>query len=506
MSNISTIVHIPAGQLADKAFLTEALSKFPTVLGFAVQHEGQLITESHKTSMKYDDLDTIIGANTQPGNRVVLLGNWSQFENAEDVGPYVLEDRQGQPIAAIFLEGDFSDYSSQGDKHVDEFNAWYDEIGGKVEKLYIEAGEDVGKFIEALKDGKFQKIASKAYSHRGQFVILTATGEPVMFGKDDLCAKYSWGWASNVHGLTYAEKAPEPEKPAEPAKVSFLDLLKGKTSPAAPPPAAPDVRNVAPAAPPTGSKPITNADPGAVSNVNLTMMSPPSKLKGGARNHWLRLFNAKEPGELPADHQSNKCQIGVSENLVAFAKRDVESTKDMRKLTDEVKKHLAGAKTEPPKADAGTKLSGKSTVREPASNYTGMSGVLDVKQKEKAMSAIADYLGLKKTPLEIQKAEATSPSFSSEIGMTFEELLFVGADGFAKAIDGDTKIAVAIITEFKQQCLQRGNIKLEDLVAGSKGDEPKEVNTEVVNDQSVKPAAPAAAASDGLSFLRRPAA
>lgn len=501
MSNISSIIHIHPGQVADKAFLSEALTKFPTVLGFAIQHEGELITESHKTSMKYDDLDVIIGENTKPGHRVLLVGNWSSFENLEDVGPYVLEDRNGQPIAAIFMEGDFSDYADAKDKHVDEFNAWYDEIGGKVEKLYVDAGEDDAKFVEALKDAKFQKLTQKAYSHRGQFVILTKSGEPVCFGKDDLCATYSWGWASNVHGMNYTEKAPEPEKPAVQEKVSVLDRLRGKTSSAAPPPPAPDVKNVAPAAPKTETKSIQQPDAGAVSNVKLVMMQCPPKLKGGAKNHWLRLFNAKEPGELPQDHQSNKVQIPVAENMVEFAKRDVESTKDMRKLTDEVKQFLS--KGSGP-AKPTTLDTGKSTVREPAKNYTGMSGVLDVKQKEKAMGAIADYLGLKKTPLEIQKTEATSPSFSSEIGMTFEELLFVGADGFAKAIDGDTKIAVAIITEMKQQLIQRSGIKLEDLVAGSKGDEPKEADVKAPAE--TKPAASVAPASDGLSFLRRPAA
>lgn len=506
--NISTIVSIPAGQLADKAFMTEALTKFPTVIGFAIQHENELITESHKTSMKYDDLDVIIGANTQSGHRVVLLGNWPAFESVEDVGPYVLEDRQGQPIAAVFMEGDFSDYRSEGDKHVDEFNVWFDEVGERIEKLYIAAGEDYDKFVESLKDGKFQKIVSKSYSHRGQFVILTRTGEPIAFGKadDEVCKQYKWGWVSNSHGFTYTEAAPEPEKPAVPEKLSLRDRLLGKKdSSASPPPPAPDVKNVLPPPPPTGSKDVKTPDLGAVSNVKLVMLSPPKKLQSGARNHWLRLFNAKEPGDLPADHQSNKCQIAVAENLVEFAKRDVEGTKDMRKLTQEVKEFLAKGTTSEP-AKVTTLDTGKSTVREPAKNYTGMSGVLDVKQKEKAMTAIADYLGLKKTPLEIQKVEASSPSFSSEIGMTFEELLFVGADGFAKAIDGDTKIAVAIITEMKQQLIQRSGLKLEDLVAGSKGEEPKEVNTEVVNDKPVKTAAPVAATGDGLSFLRRPAA
>jgi len=482
-------------------FLTESLVKFPTVFGFAIQHENELICESHPTSWKTEDILTLVkGSDT--GHRILVMGNWPSFENVEDVPPFVIEDRQGQAIMAIGLEGDFSDYSDTSSKHTDEFNAWFDEVGPKIEKVYNDASEDFDKFVAGLNDQKFQKILSKTASHRGQFVILPRIGEPIMFGKNDLGKKFSWGYVSNAHGLNYAEKETEPTKTEELKELSFLDKMRAKVSPASSSP-SPDVKPLA-----VSTKNVLALPPKTetkdVSHVGLVEMKCPAKLEKGVKNHWLRLFNAARPGQLPEDHLSKNASIWVHPDMVAFAKRDIAGTKDMRTLITDVREFTEkNSKTVKEKAPITTANNGgKSTVREPSSNYVNTSTVLDVKDKEKSVNHLAGFLDNKLPPMEIQKLEAKWPQFSDEVGVQFEELLFLSPDQIMKLFDGN-KIATAAFIQVRRKFIETSGINLSDLVGSSKGEEPTEVNTEKVNDQPVKPAASVASTGGGLSFLRR---
>lgn len=488
--NKTCILHLPPGKTADASFLAEAVIKFPTVFGFAFQSEGNLETECHSKSWKAEEISELLEYANE-GHRVLLLGNWPSFENIDDIQPYVLKDGQDQPFLAMFMEGDFAGYSGMNGKHTDEYNASEEVVFPRIEKAYKDAGGDTNAFLEELKGGAVQRTLKNSYTHRGYFLFLPSSGDPITFGENEIGAEYSWGTASNVEGFSYKEAAPAAEV-KDGSKLSFLDRMRGKSTSETPPPTAPT----------NTMKKEEKIPPNTDTSIPLVQISPPSGLQGGAKNHWLRLFNAKTPGELPADHQSPKVAIWVHPSMVEFARRQTSSTKDMRKLVAEVKEfQQKGGDAKDFKPTKSTADTGKSTIRESATNYVNTSTVLDVKDKEKAVGLLAGFLHKKLSPLEIQKTEAKWPAYSDEVGVTFNELLFLSSDQMMQLFDGN-KPAVACILQFRRKYIEGANIKLEDLVtSGSKGEEPKDTNTEVANDRPTEK--PAAAQGGGLSFLRR---
>ncbi len=238
-------------------------------------------------------------------------------------------------------------------------------------------------------------------------------------------------------------------------------------------------------------------------------MKVPPQLEKSQKNFWLRTFNGKNPNELPDDHQRRDASVWVHPSMVEFAKRPVKNTKDMRNLVAEMKEArskgtLLDFPAKAPTEKVTTAQTGKSTVRESASNYVNTSTVLDIKDKEKQVNLLADFLSAKKmSPIDIQKLEAKWPQYSDEVGVKFEELLFLTPDQLMKLFDGN-KPAVACIIQFRRRFIEGTNLKMEDLVAGTKGDEPK-VDKQV-EIPSEKPATAAASSGGNLSFLRRSAA
>lgn len=507
--NTSTIIHLPPGRTADTAFLAEAVVKFPTVFGFAFQQDNQLEEEVHAKAWKAEEIQEILEY-AKDGHRVIMMGNWPNAKLPEDIQPYVLRDTQDQPILAMFMEGDFAGYAGIQEGHTDEYNVSDEVVFPRIEKAWKDADCDFDKFVEELRGGAVARTLKNSFKHRGYFLLLPRVGDPIIIAENEIGATYSWGSASNVEGLSYKEAAPAAEV-KEGGNLSFLDRMRGKKASAEPvvtPPPVPPVKPVEnkpglPGVKPTSTPAATPVKPETDTSIPLVQMSPPKDLTGGAKNHWLRLFNGKNPGDLPPDHQSNKVAIWVHPSMVEFAKRQVASTKDMRKLVEEVKHAQKGGEPKDFKASDG-----KSTTREPATNYVNTSTVLDVKDKEKAVGLLAGFLDKKLSPLEIQKMESKWPSFSDEVGVSFEELLFLSADQIMKLLDGN-KIATAMVIQFRRKFIEGTNLKLEDLVTGSsKGEEPKDTNTEVVNDRGQKAAdrpteKPAAAQGGGLSFLRR---
>lgn len=504
--NTSTIIHLPPGRTADTAFLAEAVVKFPTVFGFAFQQDGVLEEEVHSKAWKAEEIQEILEY-AKDGHRVLMMGNWPQAKLPDDIQPYVLRDQQDQPILAMFMEGDFAGYSGIQEGHTDEYNVSDEVVFPRIEKAWKDAECDFDKFVEELRGGAVARTLKNAFKHRGYFLLLPRTGDPIIIAENEIGGTYSWGTASNVAGLSYKEASAAPEvKETGGGNLSFLDRMRGKKAsaePATPPPVPNKEEPNTPSVIPTRQPDKQLDKPATDTSIPLVQVSPPPGLTGGAKNHWLRLFNAKSPGDLPADHQSNKVQIWVHPSMVEFAKRQVSNTKEMRKLVEEVKHAQKGG--DPKDMKASTNDTGKSTTREPATNYVNTSTVLDVKDKEKAVGLLAGFLDKKLSPLEIQKSEAKWPQFSDEVGVSFEELLFLSADQIMQ-LTGGNKIATAMVIQFRRKFIEGTNLKLEDLVtSGSKGEEPKdtkvsEVEKHILAKEELKPAA---AQGGGLSFLRR---
>lgn len=501
--NTSTVLHCPPNTMPAQALLQELVTKYPTVLGFAVRNEGELVCESHMKGWSVKDVTDLL-THAKDDHRVIHFGNWPTAPVEGDVPPYVMLDQDNLNILAIFPEGDFSGFSGLDGEHADEYCMSSDSLFPKLEKMIKEVDGDQKKFLEALASEKMARFLTNTYKHRGYFLFLPKEGEPIIHDFSTIGAKYTFGTLSNAEGLNYKEeqaKAPDPEP------VSFLDKIRGKKPAAETPPPVPPQPEVQ--VPKNVTKPA-----GTETLISLVEMAPPKSLvDGGAKNHWLRLFNGKAPGKLPDNHTAKNITVWVHPGLVPFAKRDVKSIGEMKRLTEEVKGFIAKGgqvldfKAEAPKpVENKEKEKTKSSTREPYVPSGSTLAFLSDKEKMLGVEVVGKYLDVKSnqrmSPLEIQKLEANYGQFSDEIGSTFEELLFVPPQGLLELFGGN-KIAVSAFIQMKRRYIEGAGVKLEDLI-GTKGDEPKVVNAEPEKGTE-KTEAPAQT-SGGFSFLRKSAA
>ena len=65
--NTSTLLHVRPGKLADRAVVEAVMKAYPTVFGFAVQHENELVCEQHETMFTIEQFEEL-DAGTKDGN------------------------------------------------------------------------------------------------------------------------------------------------------------------------------------------------------------------------------------------------------------------------------------------------------------------------------------------------------------------------------------------------------------------------------------------------------
>ncbi len=510
--NKSTVLHLPPKASVPMTFLQEALTKFPTVLGFALRHEGKLVCESHPKHWEAKDLGELLEA-TKDDHRVVHFGNWPKAPLEGDVPPYVLLNSENDNVLAIFPEGDFSGFAGLDGEHADEYCMASESLFPRIEKALKDADNDQEKFFEFVASDKMKVFLRNTYKYRGYFLFYPVVGDPIIHDQDSqMGATYSFGTVSNSSEFTYKEASSEPEKAAEP--VSILDRIRGLGKSATATASAP-----AAAAPPPPKEEKTvihkqtkSEVPAADTSLSLVEMRPPASLKeGGVRNHWFRLFNAKSPGDLPKNHDLPNTSIWVHPSMVPFAQRNIESGRQMKQLTDEVKQfHANGGQVK----DFKTPKETKSTTREkfvpsaPAKTEGSTLSFLSDKEKLLGVEVVSKYLDVKSkeriTPLEMQKLEANWGQFSDEIGSDFHDLLFVPPEGLMELFGGN-KPAVSAFIQMRRRWIQDTGFKLEDLIS-TKVEETKVDTSVSASPSAAKSDAPAASSNSGFSFLRKSAA
>lgn len=521
--NKSLITHVLPGKTVPRAYLNRAMVQYPTVFGFAVQHEGKIEFEVSPKMWPVEQIEELLNG-TMTSHRVLFMANFPKFDPKTDIQPFTLRNENDEALLAIFMEGD-TDFAGLDGDHTEEYNASDAMVFPEISKAY-EKAEDTEKFYELLRTENTltRRVLMKVFNHRGVYCLLPREGEPIAFGNNELGASYPWGHSSQGKQMGYVEAEAAPPK-EEKKVVSFMDKLRGKSSPpSAEPPPVPKTDTSVKAPPPdTGTKVDETG--------TLVFVKPPSGLQGKARNTWLRMFNDKVAGQLPPNHESKEAGVYTHPKLVDLAKKQVSDKKAVERLEQQVinirdsnplelpKDFPAGEQpTEKPQEEkkpittapdkVADKPAARSGVRE---SVHEVLGILSKDDKEKSMEKVASYLDTRsekqKSPLEIQKMESKWPVFSSEIGLEFNELLFVTPDQWLKLFDGN-KIATAAFLEMKRKYIDTSGVKLEDLVRGSTKPEEGAVNTEAANDKPVKTpseAAPPAAKKGGLSWLKKTA-
>lgn len=500
--NLSTIVQVLPGQKAPEEYLKKVLTVCPSIFGFALRLKDTtaIVHEILTTSVDLKTLNELMDNSTVAGGDLVMFfSNLAQGNRETDGQPFVFavgEGDEAEPHLAIFTEGDLSAFSVEG--HTEEYNYSDEVLFPRISKAWDDTGDaGVEKFFDIMRSDRVKNTLLGSFKHRGVIIMLPSIGDVIAYGHNEIGGTFKWGNVSNAHG--YEEKAPAVPVVAQVKKggLSFLNKAAKAVVEMTQEPELPLKEGVDPAT----VKDIPLVPPTETSSTLVEVFCP-SKLTGGAKNYWLRLFNGKDVGELPANHQSNKVSVWVEPGLVVLAKRDVSTTKDVKLLAEDVRKARTGAPVDMRAAHEQLEkedkpITGRSTVREKAPASNDYLPVLSKEEKEKAMGHVASYLDIKSekrpSPLEIQKLESKWPAFSSEIGVNFEELLFLPVDQLVKIFDGN-KIAACAFIEMRTKYIQTSGIKLEDLV----GKKLTTTEKHVIAKEELAPKK-----SGALSFLRK---
>lgn len=476
--NNATIVHQLPGKTVPEEYLKKVRVLCPSAFGYAYQINGKLEIDQTKSTPTLEELVELCSL-SKDGHLVMWFGNLASAVLPDDIQPFSLNDGaepESRNFLALTYEGDFPKYSGLNGKHTDEYCVADEVIFPRLDKAFRDAGKDIDKFIESLREENIQKSIAATFSHRGAFVFLPETGDPILFGQNTLGSQYPWGGVSQVHG--YSEKPAVVEQVKEAAK-SGLSFLRGRTSSTA------AITTPAPVQP---QHPHPDADKGKEEivlpkpkdvkiedGVTYTKIGPPPKIfsHNKAWNLWLRTFNR---GEIPSDHQSKDCKIWVPEDLVEYASRPMDNKDDVQRLAGEIhafKRAKAGSVDQKVHdvlvGDGEKKPIIRSTVREKASSAADYIPVMSDSDKEKYMDMIAKYLSKSKRPgpLETQKMESKFPSFSETTGTKFDENMTLTISEF-KEMFGDA--AALFILEMRAKILQLG-YKIPDVVEPQ--EEPK---------------------------------
>jgi hypothetical protein len=326
--NNATILQKKAGQVIPKEMIELALKNCPTVSGFAVR-DGDGI--SYEFSDKATSADSIMKLQDAVKDHPLFLyfGNFTNgFDIKKDIQPFCLKAGE-DVVVAYFIEGDFNKFSDPKSERTDEANLSSTLVDLMLAEMFENVEGDTGKFTAKLHSPLFKAQLMATIGHRGLFAFLPPVGDPIVFGQNELGGEFEWGNTSQLWGFgkVAEKKAPIIEQTVEKAKKKFSSFLGGVTEKAPGTTPAPAVAPAVEPAKPPIEAPKTDTAIAAASNVGRTIIFPPPKLTGSARNKWFRLMN---DGELPGNHQSQKTGVQVTMEVAEIAKRSIPSALSVR--------------------------------------------------------------------------------------------------------------------------------------------------------------------------------
>lgn len=477
-NNAATILHILPGKVPPKDHIQAVKTIYPTVYGFAVQHEGKLVCEKFDVDYPIDQIMKMIShEEVKLGHRLLFFANYPTFADKQDVQPFVVA-QEGKAIVALMYEGDFEKkWGGMNGKHTAEFNNADENLFPRLGKAIEEADGDDIKLQKELSSDGVQRVFKNTYDKRGWFTFLLATGAPIAFGANEVMKGYDWGTISNGTNVLIPEAKKEEPKPVVKKDSFGLDFLSGDAPPAAAPaPVVPE------------NMPIIQPEPAKTdTKLSYTMMSIPPQLDAGVRNRFIRLFFGRNAialsgdgdGELPGNHQAKECVIPVHPALVPIFAAAVEDFKkkapDQRaiKKYEEQLRGLAKKRGPVDMPAAGAELeagiiatNGDKPVtngtREPASNYMPrMSEPEIAQQTEKWMKILDNQSAKRPDPTALAKMEERYPPYSTSVGVKFEDMYLRTPEELIDLFGRPGGIAYL---EIRRKLMAAANVKLEDLV------------------------------------------
>lgn len=401
--NNGIIIWNKAGETIDRAYLEKVLGTNPNAVGIAVKHpkEGLVITKGTKVP----SIDELMGMLEHAKD--FEAGLWmahiveDQLKD-KNLQPFVLKDPEGNPMMAVFIEGDFPKFTLPGTDTTEELNMLQKAIGPVLMDNMELAKGDFSNFLDRLSSETFEANVSGHIGHRGALVFFPKEGDPISIATNELGREFDWGATSQYLGYD-----PDAVKEQEPKKSSGWGFDFGaKAEETAP--KAPEEQPVVPKNEPE-VKPIkteTAIKPASVPEVKLkeemkTIKVDP-KLDGKARRRFIRnALGLKSNEQMPE----------------GWHKKDYEIVVPISKLKDF--------------KSAGEAIKSRSTVREAAPVQTKsdlpLVPVIKDEHKTKVMEFVvasldANSKAIAGDPKTISKIESMFPTFSEATGVQLEDI------------------------------------------------------------------------------------
>lgn len=451
--NKQVIITKKAGQDIPRGYLQTVLKKCPTYMGLAIvdkDEDGNPLLET-SAAKKTHDLEEVckLLAQLKDVPVTMMFGEMQQDFDAEtDMMPYVFQcasNVDGQPptdILAVFLEGNFPNYSKVGEGHTDEYNMWEDYLYPTVLEKF-EASDDVEDFFRRLRSTAFEKGFLNPIAHRGVAVFVPYTGDPIAMGINDLGGEFEWGTTSNTFNWGSTTKLEEVAKSA----VAAVQKVGGRLSramnsashlPGSPPVEVPKEQpkeqpKQEPKKPDTVD--VWKAWPG-VSDKTHILMSPAAGLQGNARNRWIRTFLFLSPQDaLPKDASHSSFRMPVPIDLVGYAQENATTNEDVKQLQNRVLKfrQTKGSKDAQPvepshstgkqMQDANKEID--TQVAEPGkSNPADFLPESPADELKAAVETVTEWATNPKAPsaVEVQRIEVKWPLFTITSGIKLSDV------------------------------------------------------------------------------------
>lgn len=219
------ILHPIKGQVIPQDYLALAIKEFPSCMGAAVVNQGDtgnVLGVMHGEGPADLNLLNEIQNTYKDSVRVFFLGNHPEGSLTDDIQPFRVITVGEDDLAAVFMEGDFSNFQKANSSHSAEFQCMETALGPLLQE-YFESGKDVAHLEAQLKKPHVEPIMNSFIANRGNVCVITVHGNLLTFGQNDLRKAFPWGWVSQHLGYQ--------ETPTTVAKPKGMAALFAKKPP-----------------------------------------------------------------------------------------------------------------------------------------------------------------------------------------------------------------------------------------------------------------------------------
>lgn len=488
------LMGIHAGHVPDKDTLKLILEQFnPTAIGMSVQN---LYTPDGSTDKIPDlaivredaanlNLDTLVDFfdKSKEWPATAYFGKLDGEKNSTCIQPFCVLDGNGQPFMSIFLEGTLNG-NDEPMTHTEQYNYVNGVLIPKINDYiadFAESDEFLEKIAAKLKGDIFKKDFMQNVGHRAVLQIMPVEGDLINLGKNDLHADFTWGWMSQR--LTAKAKA---APIAEATKVVVAAAKNrfgfGKSAPAASVPASPppvpgpsEVKDAAT----KGSEDRYPAKPKEQAP-SLAARPPAWAQTNDDLKLWYKIVGNAPTGELKTvlpTAWKKRLPIGVLDEVACKINNLSEFKTYALKRTLMTSGGTATSAGKVPEATATADAKALDDTVLPIIVPKAMAKILDFVAKHVDTSS-KEIAG----PKSIQDMEKALPKFSSEVGLSLDEIRNWPANVLAQIGKEDLWALVCYAIEWRAEARR---LATGQPVAGTK-ETDKAVTTTTVNGGTIK--------------------